>query len=141
MKEVRLTEGLQSQGTGQVGDVSVGEGELGSAGVGEGAAAVGAVVVGEGGVVLCGALLGPPCAGDGAVLCPLPHAVGEPVVELEADPGGVRPRRCQQGSEEQQPETGHVGRGREAIRRTDSEKKEGRKEGRSTVYGKASKAS
>lgn len=57
-------------------------------------------MAGEGGVVLRSALLGPPVAGDGAGLRP-PHAVGEPAVELEAHPGGVRAHRGEEGSDKE----------------------------------------
>lgn len=68
------------------GDVALGgEGELGVVGRSEEAAAEGAVVVGERGVVLRSALFRPPRAGYGAGLGPFPYADGEAVVQLEAD--------------------------------------------------------
>lgn len=65
------------------GGVAVGEGEVGE---GPSAMSKGAVVAGEGGIVVDGALLRP-SAGEvvGSRFRPSPHSVREPVVELQTE--------------------------------------------------------
>lgn len=75
---MRDREGAQSWEVDPEGGVAISEGKHRA--IGEGAAVKDAVVGGEGGGVLGGALLRPPCAREPVVLLPLPHAVGEAVV-------------------------------------------------------------